>query len=376
MTTLTEQPGGGIIVVDDLSANLRLLVELLEAAGHNVRAFLRGRQALAAAVAEPPELILLDVDMPELDGYEVCRQLKAEPRTEAIPVIFISALNQPVDKINGFAAGGVDYITKPFDVDEVRARVATHLNLQRLRLELDQRYTQLRELEELRDGLVHMIVHDLRTPLYALRFFFDLVQTADTSQPAQFVETVCGSSALALQSTNVLIDMVNSVLDVSRLEAGEPQLHVSECDLRAVIGDALLTVELPHGRRPIEVDCGPGSLTILADTDMVRRVVQNLLANAIKFTTAEHGHVRVSASVAGGWARVEVHDNGPGIPPADQARVFEKFVQVHRGRETRSRSTGLGLAFCKLAVTAHGGRIGLDSEVGSHSTFWFELPVD
>ncbi len=169
--TSTVQPAD-ILIVDDTPANLQLLGGMLKDRGHRVRPVANGKLALQAAITTPPDLILLDISMPDPNGYEVCVQLKRQDRTRDIPVIFISALNETIDKVMAFGVGGVDYVTKPFQFEEVEARVACHLNLRRLQRDLTLRNNELwqsneelRRLQELRDNLTHMIVHDLRSPL-------------------------------------------------------------------------------------------------------------------------------------------------------------------------------------------------------------------
>ncbi|MEI9893792.1 MAG: response regulator [Chthoniobacter sp.] len=164
-------PAPDILVVDDTEANLQLLSGMLRERGYKVRPVPNGRLALQAAKSAPPDLILLDINMPDLDGYEVCAQLKRDERTASVPVLFISALNETMDKVLAFGVGGLDYITKPFQFEEVDARVAAHLKLRRLQVDLEERNSELRRtnaelrrLQELRDNLTHMIVHDLRLP--------------------------------------------------------------------------------------------------------------------------------------------------------------------------------------------------------------------
>ncbi|MEI8352800.1 MAG: response regulator, partial [bacterium] len=173
--TTTDPEAPGILIVDDAPANVRLLADMLKDRGYKIRVALSGELALQAAHNHPPGLILLDINMPEMNGYEVCERLKADAKLRDIPVIFISAMHETLDKVKAFSMGGVDYITKPFQTEEVGARVRTHLELHRQRRELQRSYARLRELENLRDTLVHMIVHDLRNPLSVVRGSLDVV---------------------------------------------------------------------------------------------------------------------------------------------------------------------------------------------------------
>src|SRR5436190_5857867 len=175
-----------ILIVDDTPANLQLLTGMLKDRGYKVRPAPNGRLALQAAQMQPPDLILLDINMPDVDGYEACAQLKASELLRDVPVIFISALDETLDKVRAFAVGGVDYVTKPFQFDEVEARVSAHLRLRQLQLELQERNRdlqavneQLQRVQELRDNLTHMIVHDLRSPLGGIVGYHDLLQTTE-----------------------------------------------------------------------------------------------------------------------------------------------------------------------------------------------------
>ena len=361
-----------VIVVDDTPANLQLLTGMLKERGYKVRPVPSGKLALQAAKNDPPDLILLDIMMPEMDGYEVCERLKADEKLKEISVIFISALNETMDKVKAFGVGGVDYVTKPFQFEEVAARVSTHLELQRQRRKLKENYEQLRRLEELRDNLVHMIVHDLRSPLTGISGFLDLALALGketlTEDGLDYLQT-------AKRSTTAVIDMVSAVLDVSKMEAGEMKLHLVECDLVRIAADLMSGMQSLKEAREMSLDAPPAPVTVVADKDLILRVIQNLLGNALKFTPPD-GWIRLGIEPDENRVCVRVRDNGPGVPPEYQERIFEKFGQVEARANRQKHSTGLGLTFCKLAVEAHGGSVGVESEVDKGSTFWFVLPKD
>ncbi len=361
-----------VIVVDDTPANLQLLTGMLKERGYKVRPVPSGKLALQAAKNDPPDLILLDIMMPEMDGYEVCERLKADEKLREISVIFISALNETMDKVKAFGVGGVDYVTKPFQFEEVGARVSTHLELQRQRRKLKENYEQLRRLEELRDNLVHMIVHDLRNPLTGISGFLDLALALEketlTEDGLEYLQT-------AKRSTKAVIDMVSAVLDVSKMEAGEMKLHLVECDLVRIAADLMSGMESLKEAREMSLDAPPVPVTVVVDKDLIFRVIQNLLGNALKFTPSD-GWIRLGIEPDENRVCVRVRDNGPGIPAEYQERIFEKFGQVEARANRQKHSTGLGLTFCKLAVEAHGGSVGVESEVDKGSTFWFVLPKD
>ena len=357
-----------ILVVDDTPASLQLLAGVLKDAGYRVRPVPDGRLALQAAEAEAPDLILLDVTMPGMDGFEVCARLKEHPTLRDVPILFISALTDTGEKVKAFQVGGVDYVTKPVQADEVRARVATHLALRRLQQDLQRKYEELRKLEKLRDNLTDMIVHDLRGPLTAIAGYIQFLRLkSDQLSDAQrrYIDR-------ANTGVSSLMEMISSLLDVSRLEAGAMPLQREVCDLTSVAADAMKTLEGLALGRDVRLERPVAPVCASCDPTIVRRVVANLLGNAIKFTPTS-GAITVAIMDRDGVARVEVRDTGQGIPPEYLDRIFDKFAQVEARRARQSYSTGLGLTFCKLATEAHGGRIGVDSEVGRGSTFWFEL---
>jgi two-component system sensor histidine kinase/response regulator len=369
MTAPDTQSKGNVLIVDDTPANLQLLGGLLRDAGYKARPAPSGKVALQAATAELPDLVLLDINMPEMDGYEVCAKFKADEKLKHIPIIFISALTETDDKLKAFDAGGVDYVTKPFQAQEVRARVATHLTLRRLQQDLERRYDELHQLQDLRDNLIHMIVHDMRSPLMGIQaLFFFLKKEAEALTPDTRELSVDAASA-----TTTLVEMVSSLLDVSRLESGEMPLTESDVELGAVAEEAIGTLSGLTAGRSVTCERANGPVPSCCDADLIRRTVGNLLGNALKFTPSSASIV-VMVKTNEGRPRVEVRDTGPGIPEQFHARIFDKFGQADGGKRTKRHSSGLGLAFCKLAVEAHGGTIGVDSKAGEGSTFWFELP--
>jgi signal transduction histidine kinase len=358
-----------ILVVDDTPANLQMLADMLKRRGYRARPVPSGRLALLASKADPPDLILLDVNMPGMDGYEVCTELKKDELLAAIPVIFISAYGEPVDKMRAFSVGGLDYITKPFHVEEVEARVAIHLQLRRQQRELENLLAKQRELEGMRDSMVHMIVHDLRAPLTAVFNYLDLVR----EQEAGFISPDSMQNLdLAMKASRWMVQMVNVLLDASKIESGQMALRIAECDVGDVISDAIDAIRSLADEK--NVLCRSAHIRAAVDRDAVARVVQNLVTNAVKLTPPG-GDVHVSLQSTGEVVRVEVTDHGPGIAAEHHPKIFEKFGQLDTNVRQSIPSSGLGLYFCKLAVEAHGGHIGVDSDVGQGSTFWFELPL-
>lgn len=358
-------------MVDDHEPNRELLTDILEAQGYTVVQASGGGETLDRIGAEVPDLVLLDVNMPDVDGLEVCRRLRADPATTSLPIILVTSLTEREHRLEGIAAGANDYLTKPIDRADLLLRVRNTLHLRRVHRELALQYERLRCLERFRDSLVHMVVHDLRSPLTGISGFLDLIQLSlkDSTHPTLPAD-VEGMS----QSVRQMTGMVNTLLDVSRLEAEAMPLNPTVVDLGTLAETAIRTLGGASQRAPIRYDPPRAPVQASVDSDLVVRVIANLVANAVKYTP-RGGEVRVQVNSSGRDAVVRVSDTGPGIPAADHARIFEKFGQAAAPQDVTTRSSGLGLTFCKLAVEAHGGSIGVESEVGRGATFWVSLPL-
>jgi two-component system sensor histidine kinase/response regulator len=336
-----------------------------------------GEKALKIAQADPgPDLILLDIMMPGMDGYEVCAELQANPDTRDIPVIFLTALTKDNDEEKGLKLGAVDYITKPYNLALVKARVRNHLALRHARIEVVRQRDQaevalekLRQLEQQRDALVHMIVHDLRTPLTGLVCYLDLLSTEEGT-PTDFQANL----RLSQRAARTLCDMVAALLDVSRLETGEMPFHCEHSDVGQL---ATTTIQrlggLTRGRQ-ISVNLPAQPVMAYCDPSLTGRIIQNLLDNSLKFTPPD-GCIRIEIVPEEQCARLSIADTGPGIPAEFREQVFQKFAQVEARKDRRRFSTGLGLPFCKLAVEAQGGSIQIESEPGRGTIFRVRLPL-
>lgn len=378
MSSRPAPPLADVLVVDDALANLQLLAGMLRERGYRVRPVPSGRIALQVAKAQPPDIVLLDVNMPEMNGYEACRRFKADDALKAIPIIFISALSEPFDKLEAFAAGGVDYVTKPFHLDEVRVRIETHVALRGLQIKLEGKNAELAaandrlvKLEEARRVLSAAIVHDLKGPLAALMGNTQYLMSRQGID--EEVREVLGDM---LASSGGMHRMVLNLLDVARMDDAALTPRRESARLAAVVEPVRAAAQI-HTRmtgHTVEIDADPEQRVDL-DTDLVSRVLENLVDNAIKY--APRGSVVrvVLRGDEGGGLSLRVADSGPGIPLDQRDRIFDRWARLDRDIERRGRaSRGLGLAFCRMAVEAHGGRIWVEDNVPSGAVCCAEIP--
>ena len=369
MTKPARPTAADIVIVDDAPDNLQLLVDLLTAHGYRVRPFAQGAAALRAMLARRPALVLLDITMPGIDGYEICRRLHTDARTKDLPVVFISAAEDVDGKVKAFACGGVDYVTKPFQPTEVLARIGLHLELARHRLALAESYQELKKLEETRDAFTHMVAHDIRSPLWSIEVALSAALEALTGREASVRKTLEGARGAAGEA----LGMINTMLELSRIQSGRLPLRREEFDLAELARDVAKELATRTPRRRIAV-ATTTALQIHADRDAVKRVLANLMENACKFTR-ESGRIDVRWFTGGGNVRVEVEDDGCGIPAPDLPRLLAGIATATASAAESPPGFGLGLAFVSTAVTAHGGEVGAISRVGEGSTFWFTLPL-
>ena len=368
---------GLLLVVDDNEANRDVLSRRLQRQNYSVETADSGAAALEKVRERTFDLVLLDIMMPEMDGYEVLRQLKADENLRPIPVIMISAIGEIESVVRCIEMGAEDYLPKPFNKTLLKARIGACLEKKRahdrearLFAQLESNYARLQALEKMRDDLTNMIVHDLRTPLSSL---LAGLQTMPMIAPLAAAQTECYD--IAIRGGFTLLAMINDLLDIGKFESGTMQLEVQKINVRDLVEEArqqvLATAELMDITLKREV--APDLAPLPGDGEKLRRTLVNLLGNAVKFSF-QKGTIAVGARAQDDEILFWVRDEGEGIPPAAFEQIFEKFGQVESRKAGRQMSTGLGLALCKMVVEAHGGRIWVESAVGQGSTFWFALP--
>ena len=359
---------GDILLVDDTPDNLRVLSAMLTSQGYEVRKALNGRRALASVQADPPNLILLDIRMPEMDGYAVCECLKNDPRTREVPIIFISALDDALDKVKAFAVGGVDYVTKPFQEMEVLARIEHQLRIQRLQQQLMEQNQELarsnRELEQ----FAYVVSHDLQQPLQSVTGFVRLIQL----KYQNYLDDVALDYLNRIHDTGSRMQhLIQDLLAYSKVSHEAQALQPIDCN--DILKQVLENLELAIAEKQISLIHDPLPMVMGNETQLIQ-LLQNLISNAIKFTRSDvTPQINISATKQENQWLFEFHDNGIGIEPHGIERVFEIFQRAQSAK--KHPGTGIGLATCKKIVENHGGQIWVNSQLNVGTRFCFTLGV-
>ncbi len=384
-----ERPAKAVIlIIDDNPININLLTHILVRRGYEIRSANSGPHALAAIRDDLPDLILLDIMMPEMDGYEVCAQLKAAEQTRDIPIIFISALDATKDKIKGFNVGGVDYITKPFQFAEVLARVQTHLTLrsmqrtlqdQNIKLEQEIR-ERVRAEEQLRqyaadletrnaelDAFAHTVAHDLKNPLTALITTGYLLENNYNKLSKENLNLYARMIVNNGRMMNNIIDellLLSSVREIDEIETQPLDMDRIVTNVRDRLAFSVeehqAEIVLPD-HWPVALGYGP----------WIEEVWANYISNAVKYGGQPPRAELGGTTEADGWVRFWVRDNGLGLTPEEQGQLFTPFERLH---QVHAEGHGLGLSIVQRIVEKLGGQVGVESTVGQGSVFFFTLP--
>ena len=381
MTTPVRADAPLILIADDVPANVELLIDQLHTLGYRTVSAQDGPSAVAACFEYRPELAILDVSMPAGDlgvddrstGFEVCRRIKRDARSSRIPVIFVTALNDTTDRVKAIEAGGDDFLTKPHNRMVLGARVRSLLKLKAATDALEDSYRKLRELEKVRDDLMKMIVHDLKTPLTSIIATLEMLADGDLG-------SVSVSQQGALRDTEnkaqELLHLIEDLLEVARIEETSISLDLEALAPAAFVHEIMhdwsLRLQQEHATTAIEIASDVPSFS--GDRSLLKRVFGNLIQNSLVHS-ANAIELRIYARTDPRGVLFTVADNGPGIPPQYHEVIFHKFERVKTPNVPRVRSSGLGLAFCRLVVEAHGGRIWVQSVEGAGSAFHILLPV-
>ncbi|MBI3414118.1 MAG: hybrid sensor histidine kinase/response regulator [Verrucomicrobia bacterium] len=364
MNPSSSIPRSNVLIVDDITKNLQVVGTILRQAGYAVTPATSGAEALEGVREQLPDLILLDLMMPEMDGLEVCRRLKAEAATRQIPVIFLTASNEMEHLVRGFEVGAVDYVTKPFNPPELLARVRTHLELKHAR-------QRLREMNDEKNEFMGIAAHDLRSPLNAVKGYSEMV-LEDTALGAENAELVHKIHEAAAR----MAEMVQNLLDANRIERGEMKLNLAVTDLADVLA-AVTETHRPRAtakQQTIRLENESAPVPVMVDPTVVVQVLENLVSNAVKYSPPGK-NIFVRLKKLPQAVRCEVQDEGPGLSAEDQKKLFGKFARLSAKPTGGEHATGLGLSIVKKMVEAMSGKVWCESELGCGATFIVEFPA-
>jgi signal transduction histidine kinase len=369
MSTSTREPAQ-VLIVDDNEASRETLAAILAREPVVVHAVDSGPAALEHAAKHATDVLLLDVMMPDMDGFEVCRRFKADARLAPIPIILVTALDSPKDMLRGLEAGAEEFVSKPVNRMELRARVRSMLRMKRHYDEAKQLAADLASLERKRNALTSFLVHDLKNPLAVIQMSADYCLAVASVTPP-----IRGAVADIAQAVATLDRMVLDMLDVSRSDDSRLAVYREPVDVGALAAVVVAAMRpLAADRRlAIAVEdraCAP----VLVDRELVRRLIANLVDNAVKYAPAGT-EVGVEVDLREAKLELCVRDLGKGIAPEAREHVFDRYARAEpAGDGNRGRSRGLGLAFCRLAAEAHGGRIWIEDNAPAGAVFCVELP--
>jgi len=358
---------GNVLLVDDQPENIGVLYTLLQEDGYEVYIANDGESALESLEEIEPDLILLDVMMPGLNGFEVSERLQANPRTQKIPVIFMTALTDNESKLKGFSVGGVDYITKPFEHTEVRARIQTQLTMYQLRRELEEKNLELQDKNQELDAFSHTVAHDLKSPLHIIVGFSEVITTKCApsleEEDLSMLKSISSSAAKAA-------DIIESLLLLAGTSRHQ-RLYLEPFDMRFIIPKVLKRIEPLIQEYGGELQVPDAWLTACGFPPWVEEIWVNYLSNALKYG-GNPPQIAIGCAPRDNFVRFWVKDNGPGLSVEEQQKLFTPFTRLHRDR---AEGHGLGLSIVERIISKLNGQAGIESTLGQGSLFYFELPT-
>lgn len=361
-----------ILIVDDNPRNIQVVALVLREYDYKLIIATDGKSAIELIKRTKPDLILLDVMMPEMDGYETCSIIKSDPENENLPVIFLTALSDKSNIVKGFEMGGVDYIIKPFNKEELVTRVRTHLELKFSHDKLDSMAKNLAELNSVKDKMFSVISHDLRSPVGTIKMMIDLICT-DPS--------IAGNKDLASifeglsQNTDELYMLLENLLGWAKSQTNNISFEMEEINMARVVNSNHLlykgALQQKNLRFKQNID---EELSVFADMNMLQSVIRNLISNAIKFTP-ENGNIEVSAKRVNGSVQIIVKDSGIGISPETISKLLNSREHFTTFGTNNEKGSGLGLDLCQRFIEKNNGNFRIESNIGSGSSFIVELPA-
>lgn len=362
-----------ILIVDDVMSNVLLLKVLLTNEKFTIATASNGRQALEQVDKENPDLILLDVMMPDLSGFEVAQQLKANPATAEIPIIFLTALNSTADIVKGFQVGANDFISKPFNKEELIIRVTHQISLVATKRLILSKTEELRRTIAGRDKLYSVIAHDLRSPMGSIKMVLNMLIL---NLPAEKIgDEMYELLTMANQTTEDVFSLLDNLLKWTKSQIGKMNVVPQDVNLVEVVDGVIEIFNMVAGLKKITVRAEkPEKMFVTGDIDMMKTVIRNLLSNALKFSR-EGSEVVLKMEEADGKAIVSVQDHGCGISEEGQKKLLHTDTHFSTFGTNNEEGSGLGLLLCQDFVLKNGGELWFISKEGEGSTFSFSIPL-
>ena len=361
-----------ILIVDDVVSNVLLLKILLTNEKFQVCTASNGKQCIEVAQNEHPDLILLDVMMPDLNGFDTAVILKKDPSTQEIPIIFLTALNNPNDLVKGFQVGANDFLTKPFNKEELVMRVMHQIQLVAAKRIIVRQNEELKRTISNRDKMYSVIAHDLRSPMASIRMVLNLA--VNVVSPETVGEEIFGLLDKANRESEETHDLLDNLLKWTKSQTGRLNVVYQDIDLDDIVPGVVDIFKMIAEMKKIDLKYLPAEekLTVRADNDMIKTIIRNFLSNAVKFTPAGKG-IEVFYTREGDFARISVRDHGVGVAPERVKTIFHKGETTYgTGGEEGS---GLGLQLCQDFARKNGGEAQVESTLGEGSTFSFTIPL-
>lgn len=362
-----------ILIVDDVMSNVLLLKVLLTNEKFAIATASNGRQALEQVEKENPDLVLLDVMMPDMSGFEVAQHLKSNPNTADIPIIFLTALNSTADIVKGFQVGANDFISKPFNKEELIIRVTHQISLVAAKRLILSKTEELQRTIAGRDKLYSVIAHDLRSPMGSIKMVLNMLILNLPSEKigAEMYELL----TMANQTTEGVFSLLDNLLKWTKSQIGKLNVVYQDVDLVEVTDGVIEIFSMVASLKKIRIrEMKPEKMMVNADIDMLKTVVRNLLSNAIKFSK-ENSEVLVKMEEVDGMAVVSVQDYGCGISEEGQKKLLHTDTHFSTFGTNNEEGSGLGLLLCKDFVVKNGGKLWFTSKEGEGSIFSFSIPV-
>ena len=362
-----------ILIVDDVMSNVLLLKVLLTNEKFAIATASNGRQALEQVEKENPDLVLLDVMMPDMSGFEVAQHLKSNPNTADIPIIFLTALNSTADIVKGFQVGANDFISKPFNKEELIIRVTHQISLVAAKRLILSKTEELQRTIAGRDKLYSVIAHDLRSPMGSIKMVLNMLILNLPSEKigAEMYELL----TMANQTTEDVFSLLDNLLKWTKSQIGKLNVVYQDVDLVEVTDGVIEIFSMVASLKKIRIhEMKPEKMMVNADIDMLKTVVRNLLSNAIKFSK-ENSEVLVKMEEVDGMAVVSVQDYGCGISEEGQKKLLHTDTHFSTFGTNNEEGSGLGLLLCKDFVVKNGGKLWFTSKQGEGSTFYFSIPL-